>query len=77
MWLYCPQQAPIVPIVIFPGTTVIQHVTRGNTKLIATIGDDMAIMARGVVVQIRGGGFVRTAMGWLWFPGGKGRLGRQ
>jgi len=68
------QQATIVPIVLFPGTTVVQYLA-GNIKRIVTAGDDMAVMVNGVVAQVRGGGLVWTGMGWLWFP--RGERGRK
>jgi len=66
------QQATIVPIVLFPGTTVVHP---GTIKRIVTTGDDMAVIVNGVVVQVRGGGLVWTGMGWLWFP--RGERGRK
>ena len=66
------QQATIVPLILFPGTTVVQYLA-GNIKRIVKTGDDMAVMANGVVVQVRG--LVWTGMGWLWFP--RGERGRK
>ena len=67
---YRLQHVGVVPIVLFPGTTVIQCVAPGSTAVVVPVGAAMVIPTDAFVGQKMGSGLIWTGMGWLWFPRG-------